>query len=335
MAKINVVMIGVGHDHAHDNFIYISKESNSFNLLGICFVEDDEANYKKWKNDYDQCRHFSLDDVLSLNNLDAVIIDCDDRYLSKYAKIFALANIPIQIDKPGSQDKKLFDEVLDIARKNNGIIHFGYMYRYNPSIKDAIQKAKDGVLGKIYYIEAQMNITHPLEKRKWLKNFDGGMMNFLGCHLVDVIVSILGKPDSVTSFNTSSSDEAGNDISLAVLKYGNTMSTINTTAVEIHGFERRHIVIVGEKGVIEISPTELFKDGSFYSISKYKTDGTNSNLKDQTIEFGPYHRYKEMFEEFASIVRGEIKNPYTLEHEKLVHDVLLACSKPYGKVTKL
>ena len=209
------------------------------------------------------------------------------------------------------------------------------MYRYNPSIKKAKELVKAGALGEIYYIEAQMNITHPIAKRKWLKNFNGGMMNFLGCHLVDVIVSILGKPDSVTSFNTSTKEELGNDISLAILKYGDTMSTVNATAVEIHGFARRHIVVVGEKAVIEIAPTEKVIDGELYSTSIYKTYGDNPFIQDATITYGPYNRYTEMLEEFASLIRKEIANPYSYEYEKLLHRVLLACCQDYGKETIL
>jgi hypothetical protein len=35
-----------------------------------------------------------------------------------------------------------------------------------------------------------------------------------------------------------------------------------------------------------------------------------------------------MFNEFASIVRGEIENPYSYEYEKKMHDILLkACGE--------
>ncbi len=37
-------------------------------------------------------------------------------------------------------------------------------------------------------------------------------------------------------------------------------------------------------------------------------------------------RYDEQLIEFARCVRGEIKNPYSYEHELLVQEVLLAAS---------
>ena len=51
--------------------------------------------------------------------------------------------------------------------------------------------------------------------------------------------------------------------------------------------------------------------------------------------YGPVDRYEEMFHEFASICKGEIENPYTLEHEQLTHDILLAACGEFGKENTL
>ena len=63
---------------------------------------------------------------------------------------------------------------------------------------------KSGELGKIYYVEAQMNCIHNDEKRAWLKDYKGGMMNFLGCHLVDFILQVQGEPDKIIPYNSAS-----------------------------------------------------------------------------------------------------------------------------------
>lgn len=335
MKKLNAIMVGVGHDHAHDTFSYLTSEDSSFNLLGVVLVEKDEDNYATYKKDYNQIKMFSLEEALNTKDLDAVFVECDDTLLSKYAKMFAEKKINIHMDKPGSQIKEEFDEVVNICKKNSTVFHLGYMYRYNPSIKEALRLYHSNAIGKILYIEAQMNIYHPCKKRKWLSNFKGGMMNFLGCHLIDVIVSFLGKPDSVISYNTKSEIGVGEDISFAILKYGNYFSTVNSTAIEIDGFSRRHIVIVGEKATIEIAPTEIFMDGKLYSRSAYKTIGDNRLIAPGVREYGPTHRYKDMFEEFASICRKEIENPYSYDYEIMVHDVLLAACQDYGKEIKL
>lgn len=334
MKKINCVIVGVGHDHAHDIYEYITSEESSFNLFGICLLEKDDEYYQKWKTDYDKFPHLSVEEVLNNKNIEAVFIECEDSLLSKYAAMFAEKGIHIHMDKPGSQDKEEFDYAINLAREHNSCFHLGYMYRYNPSVKEALKLHRQGALGQIYYIEAQMNIHHPEPKKLWLKNFKGGMMNFLGCHLIDLVSLFLGKPDSVIPYNTRSKENYGEDIALAILRYGNYCSTVNSTMVEIDGFSRRHIVIVGEKATIEIAPTELFIDGKLYSKTKYKTLGDNTLVTPGEVNYGPAHRYKEMVEEFASIVRGEISNPYTYDYEIMVHDTLLAACQESGKEIK-
>ena len=335
MNKINCALVGVGHDHAHDIYDYITKEESSFNLTSIILLEKDENYYNQWKSDYDKYPQKTLEEILNDSSIEAVFIECEDSLLSKYAAMFAKKGIHVHMDKPGAQDKNEFDNAINLARSNNVAFHLGYMYRYNPSIKEALKLHREGALGQVYYIEAQMNISHPEPKKIWLNNFKGGMMNFLGCHLIDLVCLFLGKPDSVVSYNTRSKEAYGEDIALAVLKYGNYYSTVNSTMVEIDGFSRRHVVLVGEKATIEIAPTELFINGELYSKTKYKTLGDNPLIESGEVNYGPTHRYRDMIEEFALIVRGGITNPYSYDYEIMVHDTLLAACNEVGKEIKL
>ncbi len=71
------------------------------------------------------------------------------------------------------------------------------MYRYNPAVLKLKDDIQNGRLGKIYAVEAQMNCLHQPIKRQWLKNYPGGMLYFLGCHLIDIVYQIMGEPQSV------------------------------------------------------------------------------------------------------------------------------------------
>lgn len=328
MRKINVVLVGIGHDHAHDTFKTIIKLEEKYNILGIVLDNYDNGNYNKFKNEYDKYPHFSLDEALKLDNLDAAIIESDDRELTNYALAFAKKSIPVHMDKPGSQDKESFDSLIKICKANIVPLHLGYMYRYNPAIKEALKVIKSGAIGKIYYVQAEMSINHPKEKREWLNNFNGGMMYFLGCHLVDLIVTIMGTPNEVIPMNSRSSNDVGEDIGYAILKYNNIPSTIITSGVEFDGFSRRHILIAGETATIDIAPTELVINGKLYSKAIYKCPVLSKDYKAGINEYGPFDRYEEMFNEFYLVVTKEIENPYTYEHEQIVHDTLLkACIK--------
>ena len=73
-------------------------------------------------------------------------------------------------------------------------------YRYNPAVQKCFELIKNGKLGEIYSINAEMSTFHPKEYKKWLTNFGGGIMYILGSHLIDLIVYILGEPEKITPF---------------------------------------------------------------------------------------------------------------------------------------
>ena len=318
MKKLNVVQIGTGHDHAYAPVSLLPKRED-IRFSGYVRVEGETKTF-------DGVPELSYNEVLSMRDLDAVFIETEDQYLTKYAHEFVKRGIAVQMDKPGGQDKKSFDALFDLASEKGVPLHLGYMYRYNPAIKKVIGMVKNGDLGEIYYIEAQMNCFHPDEKRKWLKDYQGGMMNFLGCHLVDIVLQVQGVPDEIIPYNAASEKQFGEDMGFAVFRYGDRCSFIKTTAVETGGFMRRQIVVCGEKGTVEIHPTEYFADHGKLCSDVYITLDKSWSYKPDKISFGPYDRYGDMYDEFFKIVRGEMKNPYSYEYEKLLHDTLLkAC----------
>ena len=59
------------------------------------------------------------------------------------------------------------------------------------------------------------------EQRRELAEYPGGIMFELGCHVIDLVVGVLGQPDKVTSFarHTSAADDGLVDNMLAVFEY--------------------------------------------------------------------------------------------------------------------
>lgn len=318
MKKLRVVQIGTGHDHAPSP-IDSMKRRDDVELLGFVRVEDE-------KRTFDGVPELKYEDVLQRDDIDAVFIETEDKYLTKYAQAFVDKGIPVQMDKPGGQDKESFDRLFDSAKEKHVPLHLGYMYRYNPAIKELFRKVESGELGKIRYVEAQMNCWHGLEKRKWLRDYTGGMMNYLGCHLIDLVFRLQGKPDRIVPFNAATDKNSGEDISFAVFLYDGKPSFIKSTAVEAGGFMRRQIVVCGEKGTVELNPTEYYEDGVMKTDEYFAQSDAAWGYRAQKRVFSTPDRYDDMFDEFLKIVRGETENPYSYEYEKQLHDlVLTAC----------
>ena len=186
MRKIKIAQIGINtYSHSNEIFGSICKQSDIFEVVGYVLPENERKRIPHKVNYYADYKELALDDVLNDPEIEAVTIETDEIYLTKYALMAAKAGKHIHMEKPGGASLADFEELISIMKKTGKVFHTGYMYRYNPYISDLINKVQNGELGEIISVEAQMNCTHPATTRQWLENLPGGMMFYLGCHLVD------------------------------------------------------------------------------------------------------------------------------------------------------
>lgn len=342
MKKIKIAQIGTGHDHAVCAYKTLNNMSEIFDFVGFAVVPEDyenvsRASYEGNKEQYDQSKLMTVEEILNYPDLDAVCIETEDRVLTKYSLLAAEKGLNIQMDKPGGVDDKDFDKLIDTVKEKNLVFGTGYMYRYNPAVLKIKEDIKKGKFGEIYAVEAQMNCYHLPDKREWLGNYPGGMLYFLGCHLVDLVYSIMGEPDEVIPLSTSIGEDnvTAEDFGMAVFKYKNGVSFVKSTAVEYGGFERRQIVITGSKGTVEIKPIERLVSGEkangIYTpqITGVREVCTSDwHAKGEYTETEAFSRYDAMFCAFAEYVRGEKENPFDYEYERNLHKLILkACGK--------
>lgn len=340
--RLRVVQIGTAHDHAADHMDTMRALPEDYEIVGVC--EPDAAlraaamqrrSYDGLHMSYEGVRWLTLDEILEMEELDAVIIESEELELVSYAQKIAEKGLPIHMDKPCGQDYPAFEKLVSTMRSKQLPLHIGYMYRYNAAVKYCSELKESGKLGDIFCVEAQMSVLHNAEKRHWLRKFKGGMMFFLGCHLIDIVCMLCGEPEAVFPCNTCTGADGveSEDYGFALLRYPNGLSFVKACAAEVNGFDRRQIVVTGTRGSVRIEPIEDRTGGpnveeyapahvTFYEDGLAHQFGTAG----YDIRFGPFGRYMEMMEDFAQIVRKEHANPYTYEYELMVQRTLLkAC----------
>ena len=335
MKKIKIAQIGAGHDHATAAILTLKLESDIFELVGYAVVEGDEEMYNNNIKAYDGVKKMTVDEILNYPGLDAVCIETEDRRLTEFAIKAAEKGLHMHMDKPGSESDEDFDKLIDLVKEKNLIFHTGYMYRYNPAVIKVKEDIKAGRLGEVYAVEAQMNCLHSVGKRNWLGNYPGGMLYYLGCHLIDLVYSIMGEPDEIIPMSNPIGTDGVDapDFGMAIFKYKGIPSFVKSTAVEVGGFERRQLVVCGTKGTVEIKPLEWLCSTSPSAI-QIQTTGvreafeTGWHTKGNFFNTDAYGRYDVMLRAFASYLSGEKQNPFSYEYERNLHKLILkACGK--------
>ena len=330
--KIRIAQVGTNSmTHGAPTLDSILKHGDLYEFVGIAEPTDE------WKHNLDTPRYkavpqYTVEELLQIDRLDAVAVETNEELSTQYAQPFADRGVAVHLEKPGAPDHAAFVRLADTLRRKGLPLHLWYMYRYNPLVRRAFQYAAEGRLGEILSVEAQMNCLHMPENRQWLKRFPGGMMYFLGCHLVDLTYRLQGMPDEVIPLNRPSGTDGvtADDFGFAVLKYKKGVSFLKTTAVEVNGYTRRQLVINGTEGTVEIKPLEAFADGGgslLTASGAYTPIGRATSWADHSEKWTtePFDRYDAMMEDFAGLVRGEHENAWDYDCEIAVHRLLLRC----------
>ena len=236
MNKIKVIQIGIGYAHATGILDDMLHQPEIFDVVGLALPDDEKEKYLCKYEKYTNLRIMTVTEALNRKDIDAVTVEAYETNLTYYALMAIEHGFDVHMDKPGGTDITLFKKLINTAKEKNKILHLGYMYRYNTEIQSLFEKVDSGELGEIYSVETQMSCYNDTEMRKWLGMFPGGMMFFLGCHLIDIIYCIQGKPDEIIPLNMSTGIDGvtAKDYGMDVFKYGNGISFAKTCATE-HG----------------------------------------------------------------------------------------------------
>lgn len=326
MRKVRVAQIGTSAlSHGASILKSMRKQQELFEVVGYALPENEREKFPERMADFDGLREMTVQEILADEAVEAVVIETEEIYLTKYALLAAQHGKHIHMEKPGGIDDKEFGRLIDTVEANGTVFHTGYMYRYNPAVVELLEKIERGELGKLICVEAQMSCLHPNEVREWLATFPGGMMFFLGCHLVDLVFRMMGRPTRVVPFNRSVTGGAACDYGMAVLEYPSGASFVKTSAAEIGGFCRRQLVVTGTEGTAEIRPLEAFGDDGLHYTEDVYTKSREWAARGDTVRTAQYDRYDAMMASFAAMVRGDKTNPYSYEYERELHTLILQC----------
>ncbi len=332
MRRVRIAQIGTSSgSHGNSIFRSLKTQSDVFEVVGFAFPEGEREKFPERMAEFEGYREMTVEEILNDPTIEAVTVETEELYLTDYALRAAECGKHIHMEKPGGISQSEFERLISTVKSKKTVFHTGYMYRYNPAINKLMEQIRRGELGEIISVEAGMNCRHPEKLRQWLKNFPGGMLFFLGCHLIDLVLQIQGAPMKIHPFSrpTGLDGVDADDFGMAVLEYPHGVSVVKTTAIEKGGFARRELVVTGTEKTVEIRPLEMYGDPElqFTTVTEYDSDDWGNRGTTYTTD--QFNRYDGMMASFAAMVRGEKENPYTYDYESELHKTVLRCCGGY------
>lgn len=322
--RIRVGQIGTGHAHA-DGQMAAMRKSPDFEVVG--FVEPDErlrAVRALEKNPaYQGVPMMTEEQLLNTPGLKMVAVETEVKDLLAVGARCVKAGMHIHLDKPAGESLPQFKALLDEATRRGLTVKMGYMFRYNPAFELCFRAVREGWLGRVFSIETVISKASGAGDRNKLLPYRGGTMFELGCHVIDAVVTVLGRPQKVTAFARHSGNFKDDllDNQLAVLDYPNATVTVRSALVEVDGGVRRQFVVCGDAGTFDIRPLEPPK--ARLALAQPRGDFKKGY---QDVSFPNLPRYEADFADFAKVIRGEKKFGWPPAHDLATQETVLLAS---------
>ena len=287
-----------------------------YDVVALANTEDSQAEV------YGGLPRLGVDELLALTGLKAVTVETRLEDSCSSALKAIRAGKHVHLDKPGALDHAEYAAMRNEAEQKGLTVQMGYMLRYNPAFVAVFEAVKQGWLGEITEIDAMMGKLADPGTRQKIGELQGGGFFELACHVLDVVVTLLGKPAKVHACSTPTKNDGVKDNQVALLEYPRASVTIRCNHADPFGGPRRRFQVTGTKGSIEIQPLE---SGEF--LARFAEAHSSYRKGEQQVKLDvPKGRYDGEFMDLATIIRGEKKLAWNAAHDIAVHETLLRAS---------
>lgn len=320
--RIKVAQIGTKHPHAEGKFSTLLDLSDLYEVVGVAEEDPVQRERVSGRKSYQSSRWLDVGQILNDPEIKLVAVETEIDQLVPTALRCLKAGKHLHLDKPAGQQLAPCRAMHREATRRGLTIQMGYMLRYNPAFTFLFKAVKDGWLGEVTEVHGHMGKKASPGLRKELSKYPGGGLFELACHLIDALVTILGKPVKIHGMHLTTEGDSFKDNQLATFRYDRALATIGSNHNDPFGGPRRQFTVVGTEGTIAIQPLEPPE----LSLSLTKARGSFKRGTQKVAMPEIEGRYHGEFRDMAKIIRGEKSLAWDSAHDLIVQETLLRAS---------
>ena len=351
--KARVVHWGIIHNHSKGKWDAVRLLKDDFELVG--WVDDRKSKAMRMQEPrvgiYTNYPCFTPQQVFDEVKPDLIVVETANSDLVEVSTEIAEHGIPMHMDKPLGVDQEGYARMSAICEARGVPLQIGYMFRSNEAINKMVELARDGIIGEVYSIEADLDHNYGYPKYpEYASHYPGGTAYLLTCHAIEWAMPIFNDEMPIKTWSiikpAPGDPEWAKTHSLTVMEYPRANAVFRVCS---RGTQPcRHIRIDGTYGTMELEPIEDFRgvkhttglNEGLYTLDTLEIRMFLKKVNEKAKKLGfkegvnrlvfkaPKDRYAGQLKELARILRGEIPNPPGLYlHDLKVHKVSLdACN---------
>ena len=324
MTTVRVAQYGTKHAHAAGKLRAII-DNPDVELAGV--LEPDEARRRAMAaadGPYQNVRWFgSESEMLDDDTIVAVASEGPTHHGLDQTERCVQAGKHVWYDKPAGDDWPQWQRTIAAAEKQGLTVQMGYMFRYHAGFQQIDEWVKSGFLGDIFALRTRIGTAMDERARRDVSRHLGGVFYELGCHMLDQVVWLLGRPQKVTAFlrNETGLVVECPDNTLGVFEYENAMALVDTSAMETRPAARR-FEIYGSRGSAIMEPLEPATEIRLCLAEAqggFDAGDTMVAIETQTRQ----KLYDLELVDFLKTIQGEQPPARPYSHELIVQETLL------------
>lgn len=319
---VRVGQIGAGHVHAAGKTAAI-RATAGLELVGVW---EPDRRIREQRSATDAFRGIrwlaGADELLDDQSVPLIVVEMSPFEGLAWARRALEAGKHVHLDKAPGTSLEEFAMVSALARERGLIFQQGYQLRYNTGVEFMFDVVRRGWLGEIQSVRGRKSSPRKIydSLRDEVGRSPGGMMYYIGCHLLDLVIGLLGRPTAVHSVlrRDNPVPDPIVDSTVVVLEFPRAVATIETTALEVLPVEKRRMEVYGSRGSIILDPME---PPSVLLCLDEAVGGYHAGW--QTVDVGDRPRYLGDMAELAECVSTGARPRVSPEHDLIVHETLL------------
>jgi predicted dehydrogenase len=278
--RLRIAFLGARHPHIFPR-LSLCLQYTGVDVVGVYDSDPHLSEAIGQKHNISVAR--VVDDLFTGGDCDLVIIEGHDPEKPNYVQQALGRTRMLLIEKPGAPNLAEMEKMVKAIEQAGVHAQLGYMYNYSPIVKKVEKILASGVLGHLTLarFHAGAPVGGAAEIWQSLPEDMGGVMYTDGCHMLALIVRLLGKPQAVTGriLKIANGPEVSADIykqdtlaglgvetrlrlgaqlhedaGAAILEYENMLATFDVTGWEAHNWvEAWSMELFGTDGTLQVS----------------------------------------------------------------------------------
>jgi predicted dehydrogenase len=270
MARLNVGVLGLSHDHVWGNLAALAAGD-----LGrvVAASDPDPALRARLSAAHAGAEiHANHEALLARADIDAVLVFADNRGSVELGIRAIERRLPVMIEKPMAADPAGAEALLAAARAARQILMVNWPTVWRPALRHGLALARSGAVGEPVQLHHRGGHAGPREFGcspqfcEWLydpdRNGGGALVDYCGYGAI-LGRALLGQPVGVTAVSARlrKADLPAEDNAAVILRYPRALATLEASWTQIGGEPGLAMIVYGDAGTLLVYQPRATREG--------------------------------------------------------------------------